>query len=95
MPDFTKHIIDSFWKDGWIFYEYWKVRILGTLGTFTILLLFFIDINSKMIQNFILHTMISSSIVDFIYNYKIKEDEFQPKIKVLSSMNMIESYYPE
>lgn len=93
--DFTKHIIDSFWKDGWVFYEYWKVRILGTLGTFTILLLFFIEINSIMIQNFILHAMISSAIVDLIYNYKLKEEEPQPKIKVLSSMNMIESYYPD
>lgn len=101
--DFTKYIIKSFSTEGWTFYEYWKTRILGSLGIFAILLLFFVEINSNMIQIFILHTMISSSIVDYIYNYKpksklkeLKESkepkEEQPKTKVLSSMNMIESY---
>ena len=92
--DFTKYVINSFWEDGWIFYEYWKIRILGILGIFSILILFFIQINSRMIQIFILHTMISSSIVDYIYNYNF-EIKDEPKTKVLSSMNMIESYYPD
>ena len=95
--DFTKYVINAFWTEGWIFFEYWKTRILGSLGLFTIFLLFFIQIDSSMIQTFILHTMISSAIVDYIYNYTPETTpvESPPKTKVLSSMNMIESYYPD
>lgn len=98
--DFTKYVINAFWTEGWIFFEYWKTRILGSLGVFTIFLLFFIQIDSSMIQTFILHTMISSAIVDYICNTQTTSEtntpvESPPKTKVLSSMNMIESYYPD
>lgn len=67
---FSQYIITNFWEEGWVFYDYWKNRILGSIGLFFIFLLFFIEINSVMIQEFILHTMISSAIVDAIYKYK-------------------------
>ena len=93
--EFSKYLIDSFWSEGWLFFEYWKVRILGSLGIFVYILLFFIEINSKMIQDFIIHTMISSAIVDYIYKLKEVKNETEPKTRVLSSMNMIESYSPD
>ena len=92
VDDFSKFVIDSFWNEGWIFFEYWKVRILGTLGLFIIFILFFIEINSKMIQEFIIHTMVSSAIVDYLTNLYLTNDE--PKVKFLDKKEIIESYYP-
>ena len=93
VDDFSKYIIESFWREGWIFFEYWKVRILGTSGVLIIFILFFIEINSRMIQEFIFHIMISSAIVDYITNIKIEKDA--PKVTVLDKNIMIESYFPE
>lgn len=93
VEDFSKFIIDSFWKEGWVFYEYWKVRILGTLGTIFIILLFFVEINSVMIQEFIIHTMISSAIVDYLNNLYLEKDA--PKVKIIEKTEIVESYYPE
>lgn len=69
----SQYVISNLWEEGWAFFEYWKVRILGSLGIFSIFILFFIEINSTMIQEFILHTMISSAIVDYIYKYKFNQ----------------------
>ena len=49
----NKAIIDSFWLEGWDFYEYWKVRIFGTIGLISMILLFFIEINSRISLSFI------------------------------------------
>tara|TARA_R110002153_G_scaffold272745_1_gene441937 strand:- start:930 stop:1619 length:690 start_codon:yes stop_codon:yes gene_type:complete len=98
--DLSTYVINSFYKDGWVFLEYWKTRILGTSGIVIILTLFFVEINSRMIQEFIFHTLISSSLVDYInrsegINKDRNKDNLTVRIKRLSSPNMIESYYPE
>ena len=95
IDDFSKYIIDSFWQEGWLFYEYWKARILGALGLLFIFILFFVEINSRMIQEFVFHTMISSAIVDYLtyVNTNIKVEI--PKVKMIEKTDVIESYYPE
>ena len=75
----SQYVISNFWEEGWAFFEYWKVRILGTMGLLCIFILFFIEINSQMIQEFILHTMISSAIVDYIYKYKFIQNNQKDK----------------
>lgn len=97
VDDFSKFVIDSFWVEGWEFFEYWKSRILGTLGIMCILLLFFIEINSRMIQEFILHFMVSSAIVDYLNNIHEEKDTptHTPTAKILEKTEIIEPYYPE
>ena len=96
LDDFNKNIINSFWLEGWNYFEYWKVRIMGTAGFVTIFILFFVEINSRMIQEFIFHTMISSAIVDYITNInQIVKEKNSPKVRNLSSFKIIESYSPE
>lgn len=91
---FSTHVINSFWNEGWEYFEYWKSRILGSLAIFLIFLLFFIEINSLVIQEFIFHTMISSLIIDYI-NYKINEEK-QPNAKFIDkNIILMESYSPE
>jgi hypothetical protein len=105
----SQYVISNFWEEGWAFFEYWKVRILGTLGLLCIFILFFIEINSQMIQEFILHTMISSAVVDYIYKQKDNVDKIEKKEnkeqeqeqeqeilkRVISTPNMMESYFPD
>ena len=95
IDDFSKNVINSFWLEGWVFFEYWKVRILGTTGMVTIFILFFVEINSRMIQEFIFHTMVSSAIVDYITNMNVKKIDNKPKVKLIENANIIESYYPQ
>ena len=66
-------MINGIWEEGWKFVEFWKSRILGVLGGSAILVLFFVEINSRMIQQFIFHTMLSSIIVDYLSNITPKE----------------------
>jgi hypothetical protein len=53
MKNFSSLVIDSYWAEGWSFIERWKAIILGSSGVFLILLLFLIEVNSSMIQEFI------------------------------------------
>ncbi len=77
--DFSRYLIEKFWKEGWEYFEYWKVRILTSVSLFGIILLCFIDINSYMIQEFIGHTLISSAIVDTINKYRLIKDKDEVK----------------
>jgi len=108
IDEFSQYIISNMWEEGWVFYEYWKNRVLGSLGLFLIFILFFIEINSTMIQEFILHTMISSAIVDAIYKYKFnnknkeqygkeqeQEQEQEVLKRILSKSYLMESYIPD
>lgn len=62
---FTNIIIDNLWdKDGLEFFETWKTRILGSLSVLIIIILFFVEINSRMIQEFLVHMLITGFIVD-------------------------------
>lgn len=76
---FSKLVIDSYWDEGWSFIERWKSIILGSSGVFIIFSLFFIEINSSMIQEFIFHTMLSSIIIDHLT--KLKESIRMRKLK--------------
>lgn len=76
---YSKMFIDLTWDEGWIFLIKWKNRFLGFLGIFAIFILFFIEINSRMIQEFILHTIITSLIVDSINAATIKSKESNSK----------------
>ena len=90
---FSKNVIDSYYTQGWIFIEIWKSRILGSIGMFTILILFFVEINSFIIQEFIFHTMISSIIVDYLTSDK-RNDEMDDGniVKVIETPKKIDSY---
>ncbi len=79
--DFSKFLIEKFWKEGWEYFEYWKVRILTSVSLVGILLLCFIDINSYMIQEFIGHTLISSAIVDTINKYRLIKEKDKDEVK--------------
>lgn len=72
IKNFSALVIDSYWLEGWSFIERWKTIILGSSGIFIILILFLIEVNSPMIQEFIFHTMISSAIVDYLTKLKDK-----------------------
>lgn len=72
IKNFSSLVIDSYWVEGWSFIERWKTIILGSSGVFLILILFLIEVNSTMIQEFIFHTMISSAIVDYLTKLKDK-----------------------
>jgi hypothetical protein len=91
---FSTHVIDSFWNEGWDYFEYWKIRILGSLGVFLIFLFFFIEINSLIIQEFIFHSMISSLIIEYI-NYKMNEEK-TPNTKFIDkNIVIVDSYSPD
>ena len=68
--DFSKLVIEKFWKEGWVFFDYWKVRILTAFSIFCIIILCFVEVNSYMIQEFMGHTLVSSAIVDYINKYR-------------------------
>ena len=68
--DFSKVVIEKFWKEGWVFFDYWKVRILTAFSIFCILILCFVEVNSYMIQEFMGHTLVSGAIVDYINKYR-------------------------
>lgn len=71
IQNFSQSVIDSYREEGWIFLDIWRRKILGSLGIFLIILLFFVDINSRFIQEFIFHTMISSILVDYLTNLNL------------------------
>lgn len=67
----SKYCLDSLWKDGWVFFEYWKTRILGGIAITTIIVLQFVEIDSRYCQETIIHLMITSAILDSINNYNL------------------------
>jgi hypothetical protein len=67
---FSRLVIEKFWKEGWVFFDYWKARILAAFCILCILILFFVEVNSYMIQEFMGHTLVSSAIVDCINKYR-------------------------
>lgn len=70
---FTDIIIHNLWgTDGWTFFYTWKNRILSLIGIISIFLLYFIEINSFIIQEFIFNLLLSGFIVD-ILNNKIED----------------------
>ena len=77
--DFSKLVIEKFWKEGWVFFDYWKVRILTAFSIFCIIILFFVEVNSYMIQEFMGHTLVSSAIVDYINKYRDRKRAEQEK----------------
>ena len=99
IKDFSKNVIDSYYTQGWIFIEVWKSRILGSIGVGIISILFFVEVNSFMIQEFIFHTMISSIIVDYLTN-EVDSDNIEnnenndnvEKVKIIEVPKKVESY---
>ena len=77
--DFSKVVIEKFWKEGWVFFDYWKVRILTSFSIFCILILCFVEVNSYMIQEFMGHTLVSGAIVDYINKYRDRKRAEQEK----------------
>ncbi len=71
---------------------------MGTLGISLIFILFFVEINSLMIQEFIFHTLISSIIIELI-TMKINEDTttklLDKNIVIIESYSPIENYKQE
>lgn len=97
--EFVKNVIDNLHTTGWVYFEYWKTRILGISGISIIIILFFVEINSRWIQEFIFHTMICSIIVDNILYLKLKRSECEatPNINITilpQKVEILESYYP-
>ena len=86
---FSKLVIDSYWDEGWTFIERWKSIICGTSGGTIIILLFFIEVNSYMIQEFIFHTIISSVIIDYLTKLKMRV-VIKPKTKTSPEIRIIE-----
>ena len=97
VKDFSANFIESIWKDGFQYIQFWKVRIGSAIGIFLIFLLFFVEINSRMIQESIVHLLISSGIVDYLNNLnhlkiedsKKKEDKEKERTSPLSIKVMI------
>ena len=77
--DFSKVVIEKFWKEGWVFFDYWKVRILTAFSIFCIIILCFVEVNSYMIQEFMGHTLVSGAIVDYINKYRDRKRAEQEK----------------
>lgn len=103
IDNFSKYCIDSFWKEGWVFFEYWKTRILGTIGVMGIVFLYFVEIDSRYCQETIIHLMITSTIVDAINNRKwefitvnlnedVKENGDIPLVNMRNDYFILESY---
>lgn len=88
LKEFSKIVLDSVWLEGWIFIDQWKNRIFGSLGIMTVIVLFFIEVNSRMIQEAIIHTIISSMIIDYLTNRSVSDT----KVKIYSSPTKISSY---
>lgn len=80
IKNFSQLVIDSYWIEGWTFIERWKTIILGSLGIFIILILFVIELNSYMVQEFIFHTLISSAIIDYLTQLKDRLQKNQTRI---------------
>ena len=80
IKNFSKLVIDSYWIEGWTFIERWKTIILGSSGIFIILILFVIELNSYMVQEFIFHTIISSAIIDYLTQLKDRLQKNQTRI---------------
>lgn len=96
IKNFSKLVIDSYWIEGWAFIERWKTIILGTSGILIILLLFIIEVNSRMIQEFIFHTLISSAIIDYLtklkdrlQNNKNKTTNSPLQIKIIENPQLV------
>lgn len=86
---FTNIVIDSLWGiDGPQFYELWKSRILGTIAVSTVTLLFFVEVNSYMIQEFIVHLSITGYITDKLNIYILKLIEKKELNNCLESKNI-------
>lgn len=67
---FTNLVVDSLWDvDGAHFFEIWKSRILGSITVSVIIILFFIEVTSRTIQEFLVHMMITGFITDKLNNY--------------------------
>lgn len=88
IKDFSKNVIDSYYTQGWIFIEVWKSRILGSIGVAIISILFFVEVNSFMIQEFIFHTMVSSILVDYLTSELVEKE----KVKIIEIPKKVESY---
>lgn len=88
LKEFSKIVLDSVWLKGWIFIDQWKNRIFGSLGILTVIVLFFVEVNSRMIQEAIIHTIISSMIIDYLTNRSVGD----AKVKIYSSPTKISSY---
>ena len=86
---FSQSVVDSYWTEGWEYIETWKGRILGSIGTAIIFFLFFVEVDSLMIQEFIFHTMISSVIVDYLTKVNSEDDS---KVKIIETPKKIDSY---
>jgi hypothetical protein len=96
--DFSQYLIDNFWSQGWTFYEYWKVRILLFLCISLVVILQFVEVTSFMLQELIIHSLISGIVVDYINNYAIKLSQAQlsedkPKVRKYDDILILESYY--
>jgi hypothetical protein len=92
LDDFSQHLIDNFYNEGWSYYEYWKNRIFLFIGTSTVFLLFFIEVNSFMIQELIIHTMLSSFITDRIFQYTNNMRKLEEKTTIFYDIDPLESY---
>ena len=77
---FTNLAIDNLWdEDGMDFFEMWKSRILGSIGLLIIILLFFVEITSRIIQEFIVQMMITAVVTDKLNIYFVNLIEEKKK----------------
>lgn len=68
--EYTNNFIDNFMgPDGWEYVENFKNRSIMTIGIGLILLLQFVEVNSRFLQEFILHSLITGFISDRIQKY--------------------------
>lgn len=93
VTNFTGNVLDSVWDEGWNYVNKWKNRIFGFIGVTVILLLFLVDVNSRMIQEFIVHTIITTVIIDYLNNisYDLNlqiTQKLPPDIKKLLSIRI-------
>lgn len=89
---FCEYIIKNLWKEGWNFYEYWKVRILISISIFLLIFLQFVEVTSFMLQEFIIHSLLSAVIVDSINNYVINIKEQEQIVKKYANIKIVDSY---
>ncbi len=105
---FTNIVVDNLWNDHeGDFLEMWKSRVFGSIAVLIFISLFFIEITSRSIQEFIVQILITGYITDNLNNYflmliqeknnieKIRSSPLQHKIIELpSNIQIVEKYNP-
>lgn len=89
IDNFSKRLLDNVWLEGWSYLEMWKTRMLGGIGALSIVALFFVEISSKDIQLFIIHTMIASGLVDWFNGPQTQQDPHWNRVKIVETPEQV------